>query len=196
MLCAVKHMLKLSCSFNSVRFVLLKTWTEWVINCYILSNFSIPNHISLSEPEQSEREPHRITAPDPAPTIWCGSCSWTLFKFHAFKKNSAPWILCRYIECKGHLSRDFLPLVFLHQTISPRPLVHGLKCFKNTTNSQSYSTKSVNSCVNDTAVAKIGDFIVKYLWISKPLKKKRFNLYNGQCCGAARSRIFWSELEP
>jgi hypothetical protein len=27
-----KHMLKLSCSFDSVQFVLLKIWTEWVIN--------------------------------------------------------------------------------------------------------------------------------------------------------------------
>jgi hypothetical protein len=32
-------MLKLSCSYESVRFVLVKIWTEWVTNCYILCNF-------------------------------------------------------------------------------------------------------------------------------------------------------------
>jgi hypothetical protein len=40
-----KYMLKLSCSYDSVRFLLLKIWTEWVINCYILSHFSIPIHV-------------------------------------------------------------------------------------------------------------------------------------------------------
>jgi hypothetical protein len=38
-------MLKLSCSYDSVRFILLKIGTEWVINCYILCHFSIPNHV-------------------------------------------------------------------------------------------------------------------------------------------------------
>jgi hypothetical protein len=28
-----------------VRFLLLKILTEWVINCYILCHFSIPNHV-------------------------------------------------------------------------------------------------------------------------------------------------------
>jgi hypothetical protein len=32
-------MLKLSSSFDSVRFVLLKILTEWVINCFILCHF-------------------------------------------------------------------------------------------------------------------------------------------------------------
>jgi hypothetical protein len=36
-------MLKLSCSYDSVRFVLVKIRTEWVINCYILCHFSIFN---------------------------------------------------------------------------------------------------------------------------------------------------------
>jgi hypothetical protein len=38
-------MLKLSCSFDFVRFILLKILTEWVINCYILCHFSISNTI-------------------------------------------------------------------------------------------------------------------------------------------------------
>jgi hypothetical protein len=32
-------MLKLSSFFDSVRFILLKMWTEWAINCYILCHF-------------------------------------------------------------------------------------------------------------------------------------------------------------
>jgi hypothetical protein len=32
-------MLKLSSSFDSVRFILLKILIEWVINCYILCHF-------------------------------------------------------------------------------------------------------------------------------------------------------------
>jgi hypothetical protein len=32
-------MLKLSSSFDSVRFIFLNILTEWVINCYILCNF-------------------------------------------------------------------------------------------------------------------------------------------------------------
>jgi hypothetical protein len=38
-------MLKISCLFDSVRFLLLKILTEWVRNCYILCSFSIPNHV-------------------------------------------------------------------------------------------------------------------------------------------------------
>jgi hypothetical protein len=36
-------MLKLFCSYDSER--LLKIWTEWVINCYIVCHFSIPYHV-------------------------------------------------------------------------------------------------------------------------------------------------------
>jgi hypothetical protein len=32
-------------SYDSVRFVLVKIWTEWVMNCYILFDFSIPNYV-------------------------------------------------------------------------------------------------------------------------------------------------------
>jgi hypothetical protein len=39
------HILKLFCSYDSVRFILLKIRTEWVINCKILCHFSIPNHV-------------------------------------------------------------------------------------------------------------------------------------------------------
>jgi hypothetical protein len=39
-------MLKLSSSFGSVRFTLLKIWTEWVINCYILCQFKFPTMIT------------------------------------------------------------------------------------------------------------------------------------------------------
>jgi hypothetical protein len=38
-------MFKLFFSNASVRFLLLKIWTEWVINCYILCQFSIPKHV-------------------------------------------------------------------------------------------------------------------------------------------------------
>jgi hypothetical protein len=40
----------------------VKIWTEWVMKCYILCHFSIPNHVC-------------VTAPDPAPvpTKRCGS---------------------------------------------------------------------------------------------------------------------------
>jgi hypothetical protein len=38
-------MLKLSFSFDSVRFILLKILTKRVINCVILFHFSIPNHV-------------------------------------------------------------------------------------------------------------------------------------------------------
>jgi hypothetical protein len=34
-----KHMLKLSSSYDSVRFILMNIWTEWVKNCYILCRF-------------------------------------------------------------------------------------------------------------------------------------------------------------
>jgi hypothetical protein len=40
-----KHILKLSCSYDSVRYLLLKILTEWVINCSILCQFSIPYHL-------------------------------------------------------------------------------------------------------------------------------------------------------
>jgi hypothetical protein len=39
-------MLKLSCSYDSVRSILLKICPEWVINCCIFCNFSIPNHFN------------------------------------------------------------------------------------------------------------------------------------------------------
>jgi hypothetical protein len=39
-------MLKLSSSFDSVRFILLKIWTEWVINCYILCHIKFLNIIN------------------------------------------------------------------------------------------------------------------------------------------------------
>jgi hypothetical protein len=42
-----KYMLKLPPSFDSVRFVLLKIWTEWVIICLILCHFKFLTMINI-----------------------------------------------------------------------------------------------------------------------------------------------------
>jgi hypothetical protein len=55
-----KHTMKLSCSYDSVRFILLKIWTEWVINAYILCNFSIPNHVYYHCRKRCRRSRSRI----------------------------------------------------------------------------------------------------------------------------------------
>jgi hypothetical protein len=46
-------MLKLFCSYDSVGILLLKIWTEWVINCTILCHFSSPNHVKYHCRSQS-----------------------------------------------------------------------------------------------------------------------------------------------
>jgi hypothetical protein len=69
-------MLKLSYSYDSVRFILLKIWTEWVINCYILCHFSIPNHVCYHCWSQSCIALQlQLWLNDAAP---CGSSSTTL----------------------------------------------------------------------------------------------------------------------
>jgi hypothetical protein len=70
-------MLKISCSFDSERFILLKIWSEWVINCFILCHFFIPNHVKyhLSNRSRRCRIALRLRPNDAAP---CGSGSATL----------------------------------------------------------------------------------------------------------------------
>jgi hypothetical protein len=83
-----KHMLKLSCSFDSVPFILLKILTEWVINCYILCHFLIPNYVEYHSRRRSRRSRSRIALRlrlwlrpnDAAP---CGSGSATLLAIHS-----------------------------------------------------------------------------------------------------------------
>jgi hypothetical protein len=69
-------MLKLSCSYDSVRFV--KIWIEWIINYYILCHFSMPNHVYYHCWSRSRRSRSlialrlRLWPKDVAP---CGSSS-------------------------------------------------------------------------------------------------------------------------
>jgi hypothetical protein len=67
-------MFKLSCSYDSERFLLLKILTERVKLLHFVSIFSSQAClIPMSEPE-----PHRVTAPAPTKAAPCGSGSATL----------------------------------------------------------------------------------------------------------------------
>jgi hypothetical protein len=77
----LKQMLKLSCAFDSVRFILIKyNWMGYKLVYFVFVFNYQPCLIPISEPEPSvpepepsvpEPEPHRVTAP--APTKICGS---------------------------------------------------------------------------------------------------------------------------
>jgi hypothetical protein len=85
-----KHMLKLSSSYDSVRFILMKILTEWVKNFYILCQFSIPNHVLYHCRNRSRRSRSRSRIalrlrirlrlqPKDAAPCGSGSVSATLF---------------------------------------------------------------------------------------------------------------------
>jgi hypothetical protein len=71
-------MLKLFCSYDYVRFILLKIWTEWVINCYILCHFSISNHVYYHCRSRSRIALRLRLRPNDAAPCGSGSSSATL----------------------------------------------------------------------------------------------------------------------